>query len=107
MSFDWPAPIVNAYERARTSEAPLGERLRIVADVVASQYPAFTAIVESFVRRLELAKAGVSAPGVGDRLPPFLLPDDGGRLISLDELLGRGPALIAFHRGHWCPYCQL
>src|SRR5262249_50569597 len=37
----------------------------------------------------------------------FLLPDEQGRLVGLEDLLGQGPAAIAFHRGHWCPYCRM
>ena len=43
----------------------------------------------------------------GEPFPPFLLPDQDGRLVSFEELLGRGPVVAAFVRGHWCPYCQL
>jgi peroxiredoxin len=107
MSLPWPPAIVSAFEKARTSEAPLSERLRIVADVVASQFPEFTEIVEAFVGRLDRAKAGESAPAVGQPLPPFILPDQDGRLVKLEELLARGPVVVAFHRGHWCPYCHL
>jgi peroxiredoxin len=107
MSFPWPPAIVSAFEQARTSEAPLSERLRIVADVVASEFPEFTDIVEAFVGRLDRAKAGESAPLVGDQMPPFILPDQDGRLIKLEELLTDAPVVVAFHRGHWCPYCQL
>lgn len=107
MTFGWPANIVSAFEKARTSEAPLSDRLRIIADVVGSQYPEFTEIADAFVRRLDCAKAGLSAPAVGEPMPGFLLPDHEGRLIALEELLERGPVVAAFHRGHWCPYCQL
>jgi peroxiredoxin len=107
MTFAWPEQIVHAFERARTSEAPLGERLRIVADVVTSQFPEFTEIVEAFVGRLESVRAGTTAPAVGEPMPDFLLPDQEGRLVSRDELLEKGPLVLAFHRGHWCPYCSL
>ena len=107
MSLAWPPTITSAFERARTSEAPLGERLKIVADVVAHEYPGFTQIVEAFVARLEKARAGTNAPAVGEPLPPFILPDENGRLMSLEELTGKGPVIVAFHRGHWCPYCHL
>ena len=40
-------------------------------------------------------------------MPPFLLPDEAGRLVSLDDLLSSGPLAITFHRGHWCPYCRI
>ncbi len=107
MSFAWPPEIVSAFERARTSEAPLSERLRIIADVVATRFPEFNEIAEAFVTRLERARAGIGAPAVGEPMPSFILPDQEGHLVSLDKLLGRGPVVVAFHRGHWCPYCQL
>jgi len=56
---------------------------------------------------LDQAKAGSTAPQVSERLPPFLLPDQDGRLVSLEQLLEKGPLVAAFVRGHWCPYCQL
>ena len=28
-------------------------------------------------------------------------------LVTLDQLLERGPLVVAFHRGHWCPYCRI
>jgi peroxiredoxin len=40
-------------------------------------------------------------------MPPFLLPDENGRLIGLKDLLVKGPAVVTFHRGHWCPYCRI
>ena len=107
MTFAWPPQIVSAFEEARTSEAPLGDRLRIIAEVVGGQFPEFTEIADAFVERLERARAGSNAPKVGDRLPAFLLPDQDGQLISLESLLGSGPLVVAFVRGHWCPYCQL
>jgi peroxiredoxin len=40
-------------------------------------------------------------------MPPFHLPNDGGKLVSLASLLQTGPAVISFNRGHWCAYCKL
>lgn len=28
-------------------------------------------------------------------------------MVSLEDLLDRGPAAVTFHRGHWCPYCRI
>jgi hypothetical protein len=28
------------------------------------------------------------------------------RLVALEDLIADGPVAIAFHRGHWCPYCR-
>ena len=40
-------------------------------------------------------------------MPSFLLPNQDGELVSLEQLLGQGPLVIAFHRCHWCPYCRI
>lgn len=41
----------------------------------------------------------------GDLAPDFLLPDANGRLVSSEELRQRGPLVVSFYRGGWCPYC--
>ena len=38
--------------------------------------------------------------------PPFELPTQKGELRSLAQLLAKGPVLLAFHRGTWCPNCR-
>ncbi|KAE9366468.1 redoxin domain-containing protein [Stipitochalara longipes BDJ] len=43
----------------------------------------------------------------GTSLPPFVLPDATGTSISSSNLLDKGPLLINFYRGSWCPYCNL
>jgi peroxiredoxin len=40
-------------------------------------------------------------------MPPFHLPDEAGRIVSLEQLLSKGPVAVTFHRGHWCRYCRL
>jgi peroxiredoxin len=63
--------------------------------------------VDRFVGRLEAARAGESAPQVGEPMPSFTMPDQDGKLVSLTGLLEKGPVVVAIHRGHWCPYCRL
>ena len=45
-------------------------------------------------------KAGQAAPG-------FALPDAYGREVSLKTLLAKGPVVVSFYRGEWCPYCNI
>ena len=40
-------------------------------------------------------------------MPSFVLSDDAGHMVSLDQLLTQGPVAVTFHRGHWCPYCRI
>jgi peroxiredoxin len=43
---------------------------------------------------------------VGDRAPDFTLPGPDGKDVSSRDLLARGPLVITFYRGVWCPYCN-
>ncbi|WP_245428231.1 peroxiredoxin-like family protein [Roseiarcus fermentans] len=88
-------------------DAPLSVRLQAVADTVRALSPAFADVIERMVARLADNGVGVTAPRPGEPMPPFLLPDETGRLVSLAGLLKRGPLVVSFNRGHWCPYCRL
>jgi len=104
-------PLVAALDQtaqeAMASGKPLAERLRMVADRVRELSPQFAEAVDTFVGRLTGAEAGARAPQIGEKLPRFVLPDQNGKLVSLDALLMRGPVVVAFLRGHWCPYCRI
>jgi len=96
-----------AFMEARAMDSPLGVRLAHVADFLRGANPQAGATVDAFVARLAAAGAGVNSPAVGDTMPDFLLPDQDGRLVSLEALREKAPVVLVFHRGHWCPYCRL
>jgi len=58
------------------------------------------------MERLVASQAETGALDVGDQIPDFLLPNSDGRLVSSPELLARGPLVISFFRGGWCPWCR-
>ena len=39
--------------------------------------------------------------------PLFELADADGATVRLADLLARGPVILSFYRGAWCPYCNL
>ncbi|MDQ2794169.1 MAG: AhpC/TSA family protein [Bacteroidota bacterium] len=47
-----------------------------------------------------------SALAVGDRAPAFKGTDAAGRPVELARLLKKGPVVLYFYRGQWCPYCS-
>ena len=96
-----------AFRRVRDLDASVAEQLRAFADAGRQSNPVFAAAVDRLVGRLRQYGAGESAPEPGDPLPPFVLPDDSGHMVSLNELLTQGPVAVTFHRGHWCPYCRI
>lgn len=99
--------IAEAFEHARSLDAPLAERLETYAQSIRELNEPMADAVDRLVARLNRSQLAESAPAVGEAMPPFLLPNHAGRLVGLDELLARGPLAITFARGHWCPYCRI
>ena len=62
---------------------------------------------EALVAQLVASGMTEASLKAGDRTPEFELPSVDGRLVSSEELLGRGPLVLSFFRGGWCPYCAL
>jgi peroxiredoxin len=56
----------------------------------------------------DLAKS-MPEPGikVGEKAPDFNLPNAFGKPVTLSEELKKGPVVLVFYRGAWCPFCNL
>jgi len=56
-----------------------------------------------------VADSGIvdKAPKKSDVLPAFSLPNQNGKTVNLADLLVKGPVVVTFYRGGWCPYCNL
>jgi peroxiredoxin len=100
-------PLSEAFQKICAAELPLSERLALFTTAVEAHGKPFATAYQNLITQLDAAAAGLTAPAIGERLPPFLLPDHMGRLVDLDDLLRRGPLIVSFNRGHWCEYCQL
>ena len=57
----------------------------------------------------ELIASGAAerALKAGDHAPSFMLNDPDGKAVSSAELLAKGPLVVSFYRGVWCPYCNM
>jgi peroxiredoxin len=96
-----------AFQQCRDMEGTLREQLEAYAAAGREIFPAYGEAVDRLVARLNENGGGENAPRPGEVMPPFLLPDETGRLVSLKSLLDQGPVAVMFYRGHWCPYCRL
>ncbi|SIO48782.1 Peroxiredoxin [Bradyrhizobium erythrophlei] len=68
------------------------------------------AVIETMHRATaELIESGAArhAKKAGDVAPSFLLKDPEGNVVSSADLLKRGPLVLSFYRGVWCPYCNM
>lgn len=52
------------------------------------------------------ASLTASALAVGTTAPAFKGLDATGRPVELAQRLKKGPAVLDFYRGQWCPYCS-
>lgn len=43
---------------------------------------------------------------VGEQAPDARVQDADGRSVQLRELFARGPVMLVFYRGGWCPFCN-
>jgi peroxiredoxin len=57
----------------------------------------------------ELRNSGIAATAMraGEKAPDFTSPNAVGRPYHLADGLARGPVVVTFYRGAWCPYCNL
>jgi peroxiredoxin len=65
------------------------------------------AIMERHIVHLAETSLGKLAKQVGDRAPAIILPDARGKSFDVAVLLAKGPVVVTFYRGGWCPYCNL
>lgn len=93
--------------RLCSMEAPLSERLQTFSAFVREHALPFAEAYDELAARLKAVNSGFMAPDVGDVMPGFVLPDFQFKFHSLDRMLERGPVVISFNRGHWCPYCTV
>ena len=96
-----------AFLRCREMDGTLNEQLQAYAAAGREIFPAYGEAVDRLVVRINENGGGENAPRPGEPMPPFVLPDESGRLVALPSLVERGPVAVIFVRGHWCPYCRL
>lgn len=64
-------------------------------------------ILTGDMERVRAARTVDEALKVGQSAPEFTLPDAFGQEVSLKALLAKGPVVISFYRGEWCPFCNI
>jgi len=99
-------PVI-ASQAGETPPVPdLGERIRHFKAQQPAPAQRQRTIMEKAAQDLA---ASMPEPGlkVGSRAPDFSLPDAFGNATRLSDLLARGPVILTFYRGAWCPFCNL
>lgn len=102
-----PQTLAEAFQDICEMEAPLNVRLANYAEKLRELNFPFAEAYDDLVARLMAGEVGMHAPDVGETMPDFILPARTGHLLSLDDLVKNGPAVMSFNRGHWCPFCKI
>jgi peroxiredoxin len=75
-------------------------------EVIAKYVPAETrAIHAQAVAELKGRNLAANILPAGAKAPHFELPDHDGKVVSSRDLLTKGPLVLCFIRGRWCPFC--
>ena len=69
--------------------------------------PSVIAIMHRATDELIASGLAQQAKKAGDAAPAFALNDQDGHAVNSAELLARGPLVLSFYRGVWCPYCNM
>jgi peroxiredoxin len=65
------------------------------------------AVMNQKTEELELSGLAVKSSGLDKEFPEFELTNATGDTVKLSDLLEKGPLVISFYRGGWCPYCNI
>ena len=100
-------PIIELRDIRKTYNLRQGliQRLRSPARTVPAVDSVSLAVAPGAIFGL-VGEAG-RALGLGALAPAFTLPGPDGKPIASADLLARGPLVITFYRGVWCPYCNM
>ena len=69
--------------------------------------PERVAMMEAATTELRATGIEAQALQLGDAVPDLTLPDALNTPVRLAALWQRGPLVLIFYRGGWCPYCNL
>src|ERR1700733_6009730 len=83
----------------RSGEYMIGWECDVSTEIADAERRAATDLILSGVARKALR--------AGDRIPAIVLSDSDGWTVNARDLLTRGPLIVPFHRGLWCPYGNL
>jgi len=80
---------------------------KIKTTFAATNAAAIVTAYETGIAELRAAGLERNALQAGDLAPDFSLPDATGKPVALAAELRKGPVVLKFYRGGWCPYCNL
>jgi len=99
-------PFQNA--ESGSADRSLNQKIRATIARFKHALPAeLSAFIEQGAGEISALDVIERARKVGDAAPDFTLSNQRGEQRRLADYLLRGPLVLTFYRGVWCPYCNL
>lgn len=64
-------------------------------------------VMEHHIEQLRNGEIAHTMLKAGNHAPAIVLGNAKGETVNVGKLLRRGPVIVTFYRGGWCPYCNL
>lgn len=97
--------------RPEQDDAPGAKTLRAQLEDKQAQYvkmaPTVFEVIDKAIADLTASGILDRAVKAGDKAPDFSLLDALGNKVSLYEELEKGPIILVWYRGSWCPFCNI
>jgi peroxiredoxin len=93
-----------------TSISPtlLADQIKAFTDSMSKAAPPeVLALLHSELTRMAESGMVENALKAGQTAPDFTLLEARGQRVRLSALLAKGPVVVTFYRGGWCPFCNL
>ncbi|QDU63173.1 Putative peroxiredoxin bcp [Planctomycetes bacterium Pan216] len=97
-----------AAQEASSGDASLQQQLQTLKQQAGKRMP--PEVLKAFKDGVDKVRAtGIekNAKRAGDAAPDFELTNAAGEKVRLSEQLKKGPVVLQWYRGGWCPYCNL
>lgn len=109
--------LLTACQEMKTKETTVEETAKeeLLADQLTAKKEAFTQVAPDSVKAIynqankKLAASDLIANSIqsGDSAIDFTLINAAGDSVTLSEELKKGPVVLMWYRGGWCPYCNI
>ena len=64
-------------------------------------------LYEAGIQEVKASGLLEKALNIGEKAPDFALKNAKGQLVKLSDYTQKGPVVLTWYRGGWCPYCNL
>ena len=86
---------------------PLREQLEEQWQLTLKQSPDLALAFDALMSGLGASNLAAASLKTGDPMPEIELPNAEGSFVAARDCIARGPLVLNFFRGGWCPYCSI